>query len=152
MAKTNKMKWDKKYFVTELQDVVGEAPWSPIFTDNEARRVLSLDSNVMKGAFYMETAWFLPGDWPDKTGKLKDRTIGEHVHPYDEVLAWIGTDPNDRYNLNGEIEIWVDGKQNFMDRSFLCFVPAGTKHGPINIRRIDKPMFHFTSGMGKSYK
>jgi hypothetical protein len=152
MAKPNRAKWDKKYFVTELQDVVGEAPWSPIFTDNEARRVLSLDSNVMKGAFYMETAWFLPGDWPDKTGKLKDRTIGEHVHPYDEVLAWVGTDPDDRYNLNGEIEIWVDGKQNFMDRSFLCFVPAGTKHGPINIRRIDKPMFHFTSGMGKKYK
>jgi hypothetical protein len=147
-----KAKWDKKYFVTELSDVVGDAPWSPIFTDNEARRVLSLDSNVMKGAFYMETAWFLPGDWPEKTGKLKDRTIGEHMHPYDEVLAWIGTDPDDRYNLNGEVEIWIDGKQNFMDRSFLCFVPAGTKHGPINIRRIDKPMFHFTSGMGKKYK
>ena len=57
-----KAKWDKKYFVTELSDVVGDAPWSPIFTDNEARRVLSLDSNVMKGAFYMETAWFFPGD------------------------------------------------------------------------------------------
>ena len=147
-----KAKWDKKYFVTELSDVVGDAPWSPVFTDNEARRVLSLDSNVMKGAFYMETAWFLPGDWPDKTGKLKDRTIGEHMHPYDEVLAWIGTDPDDRYNLNGEVEIWIDGKQNFMDRSFLCFVPAGTKHGPINIRKITKPMFHFTSGMGKKYK
>jgi hypothetical protein len=147
-----KAKWDKKFFVTELSDVVGDAPWSPVFTDNEARRVLSLDSNVMKGAFYMETAWFLPGDWPDKTGKLKDRTIGEHVHPYDEVLAWVGTDPDDRYNLNGEIEIWVDGKQNFMDKSFLCFVPAGTKHGPINIRKITKPMFHFTSGMGKKYK
>ena len=147
-----KAKWDKKYFVTELCDVVGDAPWSPVFTDNEARRVLSLDSNVMKGAFYMETAWFLPGDWPDKTGKLKDRTIGEHMHPYDEVLAWIGTDPDDRYNLNGEVEIWIDGKQNFIDRSFLCFVPAGTKHGPINIRKITKPMFHFTSGMGKKYK
>jgi hypothetical protein len=147
-----KAKWDKKYFVTELNDVVGDAPWSPVYTDNEARRVLSLDSDVMKGAFYMETAWFLPGDWPDKTGSRKDRTIGEHVHPYDEVLAWIGSDPNDRYNLNGEVEIWIDGKQNFMDKSFLCFVPAGTKHGPINIRKITKPMFHFTSGVGKKYK
>jgi hypothetical protein len=147
-----KAKWDKKYFVTELQDVVGAAPWSPIFTDNEARRVLSLDSNVMKGAFYMETAWFLPGDWPEKTKNDPTHTIGEHVHDYDEVIAWVGTDPNDRYNLNGEVEIWVDGKQNFMDKSFLCFVPAGTKHGPINIRKITKPMFHFTSGVGKKYK
>ncbi len=146
-----KAKWDKKYFVTELQDVVGAAPWSPVFTDNEARRVISLDNNVMKGAFYMETAWFLPDDWPDKTGTRKDRTIGEHVHDYDEVIAWVGTDPDDRYNLNGLIEIWIDGKQNFIDRSFLCFVPAGTKHGPINIRKIDKPMFHFTAGMSQKY-
>jgi hypothetical protein len=148
----NKMKWDKKYFVTELKDVVGAAPWSPVFKDDEAMRVLSLDSDVMKGAFYMETAWFFPGDWPDKTAGDPTRTIGEHVHDYDEVIAWVGTDPKDRYNLNGEIEIWIDGKQNFINRSFLCFVPAGVKHGPINIRKITKPMFHFTSGTGKKYK
>lgn len=93
-----------------------------------------------------------PRDWPDKTGSRKDRTIGEHVHDYDEVIAWMGTNPDDRYNLNGEIEIWIDGKQNFIDKSFLCFVPAGVKHGPINIRKIKKPMFHFTAGMGKKYK
>jgi|WetSurMetagenome_2_1015567.scaffolds.fasta_scaffold100681_2 hypothetical protein len=152
MAKTNKMKWDKKYFVTELNNVVGDAPWTPVFGDDEGQRVLSLDSNVMKGAFYMETAWFLPGDWPEKRKNDPTRTIGEHVHDYDEVIAWVGSDPKDKYNLNGEIEIWIDGKQNFIDKSFLCFIPAGTKHGPINIRRIDKPMFHFTSGMGKKYK
>ena len=145
-------KWDKKYFVTELRDVVGDADWSPVFADNEARRLLSLDSDVRKGAFYMETAWFLPGDWPKKTGSLKNRTIGAHKHDFDETIAWIGTDPKDPYNLNGEIEIWIDGKQNFMDRSFIAFVPAGIEHGPINIRRIDKPMFHFTAGMGKKYK
>ena len=145
-------KWDKKYFVTELRDVVEGAPWSPVFADNEARRVLSLDGDIIKGAFYMETAWFLPGDWPEKTGSRQDRTIGAHTHNYDEVIAWVGTDPDDRYNLNGEIEIWIDGKQNIIDRSFLAFVPAGIEHGPINIRRVDKPMFHFTAGMGKKYR
>lgn len=145
-------KWDKKYFVTELKDVVGDAPWTPVFTDNEARRLLSLDSDVKEGAFYMETAWFLPGDWPDKTGSRKDRTIGAHVHDFDETVAWVGTDPNDRYNLHGEIEIWIDGKQNFIDRSFIAFIPAGIEHGPINIRRIEAPMFHFTAGMGRKYK
>jgi hypothetical protein len=145
--------WDKKYFVTELKDVVGGAPWSPDFANNEARRLLSLDSDVLKGAFYMETAWFLPGDWPDKPGVFqKDHTIGAHKHDFDETLAWISGDPNDPYNLHGEIEIWIDGKQNFIDKSFIAFVPAGVEHGPISIRRIDKPMFHFTAGMGKKYK
>jgi hypothetical protein len=144
-------KWDKKYFVTELREKVGAAPWSPVFADNEARRLLSLDSDVLKGAFYMETAWFFPGDWPEKTGSRKDRTIGAHKHDFDETIAWVGTDPKDPNNLNGEIEIWIDGKQNFIDRSFIAFVPAGVEHGPINIRRIDKPMFHFTAGMGEKY-
>ena len=145
-------KWDKKYFVTELKDVVGGAPWSPIFADNEARRLLSLDSNVIKGAFYMETAWFFPGDWPEKTRGDKTRTIGAHSHEFDETIAWVGTDPKDPYKLNGEIEFWIDGKQNFIDRSFIAFIPAGIVHGPINIRRIEKPMFHFTAGMGKKYR
>jgi len=144
-------KIDKKYFVTELNDVVGDAPWTPDFADTEGKRVLSLDSDVIKGAFYMETAWFYPGDWPDKTGSLKNRTIGAHTHDYDEAIAWVGSDPNDRYNLNGIVELWIDGKQNILEKSFIAFVPAGVVHGPINIRKIDKPMFHFTAGMGKKY-
>ena len=144
-------KIDKKYFVTELNDVVGDAPWTPDFADTEGKRVLSLDSDVIKGAFYMETAWFYPGDWPDKTGSLKNRTIGAHTHDYDEAIAWVGSDPNDRYNLNGIVELWIDGKQNILEKSFIAFIPAGVEHGPINIRKITKPMFHFTAGMGKKY-
>jgi hypothetical protein len=144
-------KIDKKFFVTELNDVVGDAPWTPVFADNEGRRVLSLDSDVLKGAFYMETAWFLPGDWPEKRKDDPTRTIGAHTHDYDEAIAWLGSDPNDRYNLNGIVELWIDGKQNILDKSFIAFIPAGVVHGPINIRRIDKPMFHFTAGMGKKY-
>jgi hypothetical protein len=146
-----KPKWDKKYFVTELRDTVDDAPWTPMFADNEARRLIALDSDVREGAFYMASAWFLPGDWPEKTGSLKSRTIGAHSHDYNEAIAWVGTDPNDRYNLNGEIEIWIDGKQNIIDRSFIAFIPAGIEHGPINIRKITKPMFHFSAGMGKKY-
>ena len=54
--------------------------------------------------------------------------------------------------MGGEIEFWIDGKQNFIDRSFIAFIPAGIEHGPINIRKITKPMFHFTAGMGRKYK
>jgi hypothetical protein len=142
-------KWDKKYFVTELKSTVGDAPWTPQFEKNEAMRLLSLDSEVIKGAFYMETAWFWPGKWPATKGDIG--TIKAHSHEFDETIAWVGTDPKDPYSLNGEIEFWIDGKQNIIDKSFIAFIPAGTVHGPINIRRIEKPMFHFTAGMGKKY-
>ena len=141
--------WDKKYFITELREKVGGASWSPTFSDNEAMRLISLDSDVLKGAFYMETAWFWPGQWPATKGDTG--VVKEHSHEFDETVAYIGTDPDDPYSLCGEIEFWIDGKQNILDKSFIAFVPAGIKHGPLTIRRIDKPIFHFTAGMGGRY-
>ncbi|HUT67700.1 MAG TPA: hypothetical protein VMW86_04020 [Dehalococcoidales bacterium] len=141
--------WDEKYFVTDLKEKIIEAAWTPTFTDNEAMRLISLDSDVRKGAFYMETAWYWPGKWPGSKGD--EGTVKEHVHDYDEAIAYIGTNPDDPYDLCGEVELWVDGKQNILDRSFIAFVPAGTKHCPLKIRKVDRPIFHFTAGMSRSY-
>ncbi len=141
--------WDEKYFVTDLKETIIEADWTPTFTDNEAMRLISLDSDVRKGAFYMETAWYWPGKWPASKGE--EGVVGEHVHDYDEAIAYIGTNPDDPYDLGGEVELWIDGKQNILDRSFIAFVPAGIKHCPLKIRRVDRPIFHFTSGMSRTY-
>ena len=142
-------KWNKKYFVTELKEKPIAAPWSPTFSNKEAMRLISLDSEVIDGAFYMETAWFWLGQWPQS--KFEEGTVKEHSHEFDETVAYVGTDPEDPYDLGGEVEFWIDGEQNIIDRSFIAFVPAGIEHGPLSIRRIDKPIFHFTAGMGKSY-
>ncbi len=141
--------WDKRFFVTELKRNIVEAPWNPVFTEKEGTRVLSLDSEVLNGAFYMETAWFWPGKWPET--KSDEGTVKTHSHEFDEAIAFVGSNPDDPYDLGGEVELWVDGKQNFLDRSFIAFIPAGTKHCPLKIRRVDRPMFHFTAGMGKHY-
>lgn len=142
--------WDSKYIVTKLKEDVGEAPWTPVFYDNEARRLLSLDSDVIDGAFYMETAWFWPGKWPENKGE--EGVVKEHSHDFDETIAYVGTNPDDPYDLGAEIELWIDGKQNIIDKSFIAFLPAGTAHGPLTIKRIERPVFHFTAGMGHSYK
>jgi hypothetical protein len=143
--------WDKKYFVTELiQTSMVKADWNPEpYKDNEAMRLIAMDGEVRPGAFYMETAWFWPGKWP--ATKSEASTTKEHSHPFDEAIGFIGTDPKDPYKLNGEVELWVDGNKNVLDRSFVAFIPAGTKHCPLRILKVDKPIFHFTSGMGKSY-
>ncbi len=143
--------WDKKYFVTDLvQTSMLEAAWNPQpYKDSEAMRLIALDSEVRKGAFYMETAWFWPGKWPASRDPKVD--THEHSHPFNEAVAFIGTDQNDPYKLNGEVELWVDGKKNVLDCSFVAFIPAGTKHCPLHINRVDKPIFHFTAGMGTSY-
>ena len=142
-------KWDKQFFVTELHEKVGRATWTPEFTKDEATRLLSLDGDVLKGAFYMEATWFWPGDWPATKGDIG--TVKEHSHEFDETVAFIGTDHDDPNNLCGEIEFWIDGKKNILDKSFIAFIPAGIKHGPLNMLRVDKPIFHYTAGMGGRY-
>ena len=141
--------WDKKYIVTGLKEGIVPAPWTPRFADKEAKRLLSLDSDVIKGAFNVETAWFLPGKWPES--KSDEGTVKEHAHDYDEAIAYVGTDPQNPFDLGGEVELWIDGKKNVIDRSFIAFIPAGVKHGPLTIRKIDKPIFHFIAGMARQY-
>ena len=142
--------WDEKYFVTNLvQTNMVEAPWNPYFTEKEGTRLIALDNNILPGAFYMETAWFWPGKWPATKGE--EGTIKRHTHPFDEVVAFVGSNPEDVYDLGGEIEFWVDDKKNVINKSFVAFIPAGTSHGPIRWLKLDRPVFHFTSGTGHNY-
>jgi hypothetical protein len=146
-----KAKWDKKYFLTELvQSDMEQAPWNPVpYDDKEAMRLIAMDGSIMKGAFYMETAWFWPGKWPEK--RDPNSNTKQHKHPFNEAIAFIGTNPKDPYDLGGEVELWIDGKQNILTRSFIAFIPAGTTHCPLIINKVDKPIFHYTAGMGGSY-
>ena len=67
-----------------------------------------MDGEVVPEAFYVETDWSFsrkPGE-PFKTGTTA------HKHDYDEVLAMSGTDLNDPYELNGEVEDMIYDKGN----------------------------------------
>jgi hypothetical protein len=141
--------WNEKYFITKLKETPIDAPWNPVFSEKEAMRLLAMDSEVRDGAFYMELAWFWPGKWPES--KTEEGTVKTHSHEFDEAIAFVGTNPDDPYDLGGEVELWVDGEKNILDRSFVAFIPARTPHCPLSIRRVDRPIFHFTAGFGKKY-
>ena len=105
--------------------------------------LIYLDSDILKGAFYVECAWFLKG---------RDEADNEaHTHPFDEVITFFGTNFEDPHDLCGEIELWLEGEKFVMTKSFLAYIPAGMKHCPLKILRIDRPIFHFTLGPGKMY-
>lgn len=102
-----------------------------------------LDDDVFKGAFYVECVWFWKGtDRPE---------VEAHTHPFDEVITFFGTDPANPRDLCGEVEIWLEDEQYMLTQSCLVFVPRGMKHCPLIIRRVDRPIFHFTAGPSGSY-
>ena len=74
-----------------------------------------------------------------------------HRHNYDEVLCMFGTNPEDPYDLGGEVEFWLEDEKNILTRSCIIFIPKGLQHCPLIYRRVDRPIFNFTTHHGKMY-
>lgn len=123
-----------KYVVTDLvipdfvKDLVAEA-------QDYVKTVLWLDSDVVPGAFHFHIGWlFKEGPTPN------DRP---HTHDTDEIVGFLGSDPENPHDLCGEVEYWVNGKKQVINRSALVFIPAGTPHNPLDVVRVDRPILHF---------
>lgn len=108
-----------------------------------ARRILWMDEHVVPGAFHMNTAWYL------KEAQTLENV--PHTHDVDEIIGFFGNNSDDPWDLGGEIEIWLGDEQHIITRSVMLFVPAGLKHCPLILRRVEKPIFHFTTVPGKQY-
>ena len=117
--------------------------------------VIWMDSEVVPSSFYSECVWFFP-DKELSTEELqrisKNGGPETHTHPFEEVLTFFGTNFDDPHDLCGEVELWLEDEKFIMTKSFLVYIPAGMKHCPLRINRIDKPMFHFTLGPGQTYR
>jgi quercetin dioxygenase-like cupin family protein len=151
-----------KYIVTELKENIT----LPFFRPGEIldpvrpgerrymNHVIWMDGDVVPGSFYSECVWFFPESM--QTTKMVKRE-GEpggpqaHTHPFEEIITFFGTNREDPHDLGGEVELWLEDQKFVMTRSFLCYIPAGMKHCPLRINRIDRPMFHFTLGPGQAY-
>lgn len=142
-----------KYIVDTLRGNIPRAPWSPPVAQvgkGRSGRLFYLDNEVVEGAFYLECAWIVP---PEKGKPLPPdlMAVKAHTHEYDEVLCFFGTNPDDFYDLGGELELYLGDEAHIIDRSCIVFVPAGLSHGPLTMHRVDRPIFHFTSGPGGTY-
>ena len=144
-------KYDKHYITREKANLKLPAYRHDIDKKN-GFRIVYLDEEVFPGAdFYVEAVWFWPRNVPPRQPG-DEPGVKAHTHPFDEVIAFMGTNWDDIHDLCGEVELWIDGQQNIIDKSFMAFIPAGMVHCPLNILRIDRPIFHFTAGNGKMYE
>jgi len=75
----------------------------------------------------------------------------EHVHENAEILGFYGTNPDDPYDLGGEIEVVINGEIHVLTKSSLVFLPGGLPHCPLTITKVDRPIFHFSIVMDPLY-
>ena len=136
-----------KYFITETpphpehpqsRSAVSDVPWcDSLYIDNE------LDGKL-PGAYYLETCLVL------RTGTMDDLTV-PHTHPFDEYLIFLGANPEDQFDLGGEVELWMGDEKHVITRSCAVFAPAGVPHCPLVVHRVDRPFIFITTGPGLGY-
>ena len=106
--------------------------------DKFAKRIIWMDGGVCPGAFQMNTAWY-------SAVPERDPIFPEHVHDdCDELIGFFSSDPDNPYDLGGEIEYTVGGEAHLLTKSTMIFVPANLPHNPMRILKVDRPIFHFS--------
>ena len=143
---------DKKYQHLIISDLKYEPEMSPAFRAMYqlfASCILWIDDQIVPGAFQTNTSWY------KKVPEI-DPVFAEHSHASSEIIGFFGSDPDDPYNLHGEIQIDLGGEAYTITRSSLIFLPPDLPHA-IHIRKVEMPIFHFsvvTEGQynGSAYK
>jgi hypothetical protein len=105
-------------------------------------RLAYIDEETVPGAdFGCETMWLLPGEKSKEGQKMLDR----HTLPYGKFIGFFSYNYDNIRDLCAEVELWIGGEKHVMTNSFAAFIPPNVEHGPMIIRNITKPIFHFTS-------
>lgn len=113
--------------------------------DKFSHRIVWVDGEVVPGAFQMNTAWY------DAVPE-RDPIFMEHCHEdADELIGFLGSDPSNPNDLGGEIEFSLDGEAHLLTKSTIIFAPAGIKHNPMRILRVDRPILHFSVVTSRLY-
>ena len=63
-----------------------------------------------------------------------------HSHDFDQVIFFMGADPNNVVDFDGEVEMGLDGVNYTVKYPASVYVPKGLMHGPLNIKRVTKPI------------
>lgn len=109
-------------------------------------RLLFVDSHIVPGAFQMNTTWYINA--PDFRPLPYHE---EHTHDYDEMIGFLGSNPDDKYDLGGVIELSLNGEVHHLTKSSIIFIPGGMKHLPLSILELHRPILHFSISMSSQY-
>jgi len=88
-----------------------------------------------------------------KTGTLHP-VEGALMHPYDECLVFESTDNSDILHLGAEIsvELGEEREEHVFTEPSVVLVPKGTPHGPVNVRKLDNTIVHYSIGLAAAYQ
>ena len=134
----------EKYIMTELKTSDVAQEWDKEHKYSErATRVMWLEDEFIKGAFSVICSWY----WKETEGESSP----SHVHDFDEVVGFIGSDPQNPTDLGGEVEFWLEDEKYLLTKSCLIFAPTGLRHCPLKVNKVDRPFMFLAISLTKKY-
>ena len=100
-----------------------------------ATRVLWLEDEIMQGASSIICSWY----W-----KPSEPGTPAHTHDFDEIIGFIGNDPENPRDLGAEVELWLEDDKHILTKTCMVYVPKGMRHCPLQVLKVDYPIVHFT--------
>ena len=79
---------------------------------------------------------------------------GGLIHPYDELLVFVGFQSGDILQLGAEIsvELGEEREEHVFDKPSVILVPKGLPHGPVRVNKLNNPIVHYSIGLAPEYK
>jgi hypothetical protein len=119
-----------------------------------------IDEDVIPGAYYGETTWIWPPDYPNQVSwqelikqGMKAPGMFPHVHDFPELLSWWSTDP-DNFEEIGSMGMQFDDEIIPLESSWVAYLPANMPHMPTRgtgTKTTKRPVLHWVSGPGGVY-
>ena len=75
--------------------------------------------------------------------------VFEHTHNCDELIYFIGGDPQEPQVLGGEIEFYLGGQKILFNTNTCILIPKRVKHGPLIWHEYTKPHLQLTILIGQ---
>ncbi len=100
-----------------------------------------IDEEVIPGAYYGETTWIWPPDYPHQITWKELTEMGTaapgmfpHVHDFPELLSWWGTNPDD-FGDTDPMAMQMDDEIIPLESGWVAYIPANMPHMPAAGRR-----------------
>lgn len=132
----------QKYILTDLK-LPEDVQYRADEYAKRATRILWLEDFVIGGAPSIICSWYWKAT--EKEGSPS------HLHDFDEVIGFIGSDPENPHDLGGEVEFWLEDEKYILTKSCLIFAPKGLRHCPLRVVKVDRPILFLTFSVTGKY-
>lgn len=90
------------------------------------------DDDIIAGSYHLTAQWIT---------SLPQPVHGPHSHNEDQLLVFLGSNPEDIHDLGCDVEICIgpEMERHVFSKTNLIYIPAGLVHGPLRFRNLRRP-------------